>query len=234
MLYRANPFFIQRDFMSARLEAIIFDMDGVLIDSEPLWKIAEVEAFAKVGLNLTYTDCEETVGLRIDQVVQLWYDKVKWTNKSVKEVEDDIVDILIREIKEQGKALLGVEDALKKVKATGLKVGLATSSYQRIIDAVVVKLGIGHYFDCMHSAEHEVYGKPHPAVFLTCAEKLGVDPTKCLVIEDSFNGVIAAKAARMKVIAIPEKSHQNDPRLVIADQLLNDLSEFEPHSFIEV
>lgn len=209
--------------MSARLQAIIFDMDGVLIDSEPLWKIAEVEAFAKVGLNLTYTDCEETVGLRIDQVVELWYEKVKWTNKSVKEVEDDIVEILIREIKEQGKALLGVEEALKKVKETGLKVGLATSSHQRIIDAVVEKLGIGHYFDSMHSAEYEVYGKPHPAVFLTCAEKLGVDPTKCLVIEDSFNGVIAAKAARMKVIAIPERSHQNDPRLVIADKILESL-----------
>lgn len=225
-------FFLSR--MSSKFEAVIFDMDGVLIDSEPLWKIAEVEAFAKVGLNLTYTDCEETVGLRIDQVVQLWYEKVKWTNKSVKAVEDDIVDILIREIKAQGKALVGVETALQNVKATGLKIGLATSSYQRIIDAVVAKLGIGHYFDVMHSAEFETYGKPHPAVFLTCAEKLGVDPTKCLVIEDSFNGVIAAKAARMKVIAIPEKSHQNDPRLVIADELLNDLSKFEPHSFLEV
>lgn len=213
--------------MSVKLEAIIFDMDGVLIDSEPLWKIAEVEAFAKVGLNLTYTDCEETVGLRIDQVVELWYEKVKWTNKSVKEVEDDIVDILIREIKAQGKALVGVEDALKKVKATGLKIGLATSSYQRIIDAVVEKLGIGHYFDIMHSAEYEVYGKPHPAVFLTCAEKLGVDPTKCLVIEDSFNGVVAAKAARMKVIAIPEKSHRNDPRLVIADEIFGSLEEVD-------
>ena len=78
------------------MQAIIFDMDGVLIDSEPLWKIAEVEAFAKVGLNLTYTDCEETVGLRIDQVVELWYKKVGWTNKTILEVETDIVDILIR------------------------------------------------------------------------------------------------------------------------------------------
>lgn len=212
--------------MSTKIEAVIFDMDGVLIDSEPLWKIAEVQAFAKVGLNLTYTDCEETVGLRIDQVVALWYEKVKWTNKTVKEVEDDIVDILIREIKEQGTALKGVKEALEQVKSSGLKIGLATSSYQRIINAVVEKLGIAHYFDVMHSAEYEVHGKPHPAVFLTCAEKLGVDPTNCLVIEDSFNGIIAAKAARMKVIAIPEKSHQNDVRLVIADLQLESLVAF--------
>lgn len=212
--------------MSTTLEAIIFDMDGVLIDSEPLWKIAEVEAFAKVGLNLTYTDCEETVGLRIDQVVELWFEKVGWTNKTVKEVEDDIVDILIREIKVQGQALEGVESTLLGLKSSGLKIGLATSSYQRIIDAVVEKLGIGHYFDIMHSAEYEVYGKPHPAVFLTCAEKLGVDPTNCLVIEDSFNGVLAAKAARMKVIVIPEMSHQIDPRMVIAELKLESLRAF--------
>jgi sugar-phosphatase len=199
------------------MKAIIFDMDGVLIDSEPLWKIAEVEAFAKVGLNLTYTDCEETVGLRIDQVVELWYKKVGWTNKTVLEVETDIVDILIREINLQGKELLGVTEKLTEFKEAGYKIGLATSSYQRIIEAVVDKLKIRSFFDVMQSAEYERYGKPHPAVFLTCADKLGVDPTECLVIEDSFNGILAAKAARMKVIAIPEKSHQIDPRLIIAD-----------------
>lgn len=57
------------------MKAVIFDMDGVLIDSEPLWKIAEIEGFGKVGINLTNTDCEETVGLRIDEVVKLWYKK---------------------------------------------------------------------------------------------------------------------------------------------------------------
>lgn len=209
------------------MEAIIFDMDGVLIDSEPLWKIAEVEAFAKVGLDLSYTDCEETVGLRIDQVVELWYHKVGWTSKTVKEVETDIVDILIREIHKSGKALAGVMETLEKLQESNLKIGLATSSYQRIIDAVAEKLGIAHFFQVMQSAEHEIYGKPHPAVFLTCAEKLGVDPVNCLVIEDSFNGVLAAKAARMKVVAIPEKSHQSDPRLIIADEILESLYDLD-------
>jgi sugar-phosphatase len=209
------------------MKTIIFDMDGVLIDSEPLWKIAEVEAFAKVGLDLTYTDCEETVGLRIDQVVKLWYKKVGWTNKSVKEVEDDIIAILIREIKLQGKELPGVTEKLTELKQAGYTIGLATSSYQRIIEVVVDKLNIRNYFTVLHSAEHEVYGKPHPAVFITCAEKLGVQPEECLVIEDSFNGVLAAKAARMEVIVIPEKSHQSDQRLTIADQLLDSLYELK-------
>lgn len=205
------------------MQAIIFDMDGVLIDSEPLWKIAEVEAFAKVGLNLTYTDCEETVGLRIDQVVELWYKKVGWTNKTILEVETDIVDILIREINLQGKELLGVTQKLTEFREAGYKIGLATSSYQRIIEAVVDKLNIRSFFDVMQSAEYERFGKPHPAVFLTCADKLGVEPSECLVIEDSFNGILAAKAARMTVFAIPEKSHQADPRLIIADKIFYSL-----------
>ena len=85
-------------------------MDGVLIDSEPLWKIAEIEAFAKVGIDLTHTDCEETVGLRMDEVVKLWYDRVGWEGKSLKAVEDDVVDIVIREIKAQGIVKEGVID----------------------------------------------------------------------------------------------------------------------------
>ncbi|MCG8573849.1 MAG: hexitol phosphatase HxpB [Flavobacteriales bacterium] len=207
------------------LEAVIFDMDGVLIDSEPLWKIAEVEGFAKVGLDLTHTDCEETVGLRIDEVVKMWHRKVGWTNKSVEEVSTDIVDILIREIHAQGKALEGVHNALETIKSAGLKIGLATSSDQRIVDVVLDKLEIATYFDAVHSAQYEIHGKPHPAVFMSCAEKLEVSHLNNLVIEDSFNGIIAAKAARMKVIGIPEKSHQHDPRLAIADVVLDNLNE---------
>lgn len=210
------------------IQAVIFDMDGVLIDSEPLWKLAEVEGFGKVGLDLTFTECEQTVGLRIDEVVKLWHERVNWPDKSVQEVADDIVDILIREIKLQGEALPGVMEALELCKKLNLKVGLATSSSNRIIKAVMERLEIEHFFDAIQSAEDEEFGKPHPAVFLNCAKRLGVNPLKCLVIEDSFNGIVAAKAARMEVIAIPEKSHQNDPRLVIADHQLDSLLDFSP------
>ena len=208
------------------IKAVIFDMDGLLIDSEPLWKIAEIEGFAKVGLDVTAKSLEESVGLRIDEVVKIWHSKYKWTNLSVEDVTNDIVNILIREINAQGEALPGVIDTLKLLKQNNYKIGLATSSYQRIVEAVLDKLNIAHYFDVCHSAEFEKYGKPHPAVFMTTANQLNVEHTQCLVFEDSLNGVIAAKAARMKVIAVPEKSHSPNPKLQLADKIIDSLKKF--------
>jgi sugar-phosphatase len=208
------------------IDTIIFDMDGVLIDSEPLWKIAEIEGFAKVGLDVTAKSLEASVGLRIDEVVKIWHQQYKWTNKSVNEVTEDIVNILIREIKSKGQALPGVIDLLNNLKDNGFKIGLATSSYQNIIDAVLEKLEIKDYFDVCHSAEFEKHGKPHPAVFMSTADMLKSNPTNCLVFEDSLNGVIAAKAARMKVIAVPEKSHQVNSKLIVADKIIDSLQDF--------
>ena len=91
--------------------------------------------------------------------------------------------------------------------------------------AVVEKLGLGGAFDFIHSAEEEEYGKPHPAVYLTTARMLGVAPTECLAIEDSLNGVIAAKSARMKCVAIPSPESRVDSRFTIADATLDSLTE---------
>jgi len=209
------------------MKAIIFDMDGVLIDSEPLWKRAEIKGFGKVGLDLTQTDCEETVGLRIDEVVKMWFQKEPWKNSTCEEVTIDIVNILIDEIKANGQVLPGVISVLDACKKADLKIGLATSSYYNIIEAVLDRLKIQHYFDVIHSAEYEKSGKPHPAVFLTTAEKLNVAPTDCLVIEDSLNGVVAAKAARMKTIAVPEQLHAYNPKLILADVIIESLLDFD-------
>jgi mannitol-1-/sugar-/sorbitol-6-/2-deoxyglucose-6-phosphatase len=90
---------------------------------------------------------------------------------------------------------------------------------------VLEKLHVSDCFTIVHSAEHEAYGKPHPAVFLTTAEQLGVRPDRCLVIEDSFNGLIAAKAAKMKTIVLPMASQWDETRFDIADIKLHSLSE---------
>lgn len=197
-------------------EAVIFDMDGVLIDSEPLWKIAMEEAFYSVGCMITKKDFQKTVGLRIDEVVEYWYNHTRWEKLSAKDVEDLIIQKMVRLIHENGDPLVGVLETISFLKAQGLKVGLATSSYNILIETVLEVLGIKEAFDVVNSAEDEDFGKPHPAVYLTVANRLNVSPSKCLVIEDSLNGVISGLAAKMKVVCIPEKTHTPEPKLMVA------------------
>ncbi len=103
---------------------------------------------------------------------------------------------------------------------------LASASYFKLINATLNKLELRDQFNVIHSAEIEPYGKPHPGIFLTTAKNLGVDPEFCLVFEDSLNGVIAAKAARMKCVCVPDPAFRNDTRFSIADIILNSLEEW--------
>lgn len=201
-----------------KIEAVIFDMDGVLIDSEPLWKIAEVEVFNSLGLNLDKPDFEETVGLRIDEVVAFWRSRFPWEGKSNEEVIHEIIDRVVYYIEQEGKPMRGVHEIVPFLSSRGYKLGIGTSSYSRILKTVLKKLELETYFDITHSAEFEEFGKPHPGVYLTCAQQLGVRPSNCLVIEDSFNGLLAAKAASMATIVVPDGSNTPHPHLVIADE----------------
>ncbi len=210
-------------------KAVIFDMDGVLIDSEPLWKVAMEEVFISIGCPLTRKDFQKTVGLRLDEVIEYWFEHTGWENASPKEVEDRIVYRMIDLLKEYGVPLIGVVATLQYLKAKGIKIGLATSSYEVLIDTVLDTLSIREYFDFTHSAEREAFGKPHPAVYLTVAEKFKIHPKNCLVIEDSLNGIISGKAARMKVVCIPEKSHSLEPKLMLADYQFEDMTLFLSH-----
>lgn len=206
-------------------EAVIFDMDGVLIDSEPLWKIAMEQTFREVGSHLTKQDFQQTVGLRLDEVITYWYAHQAWENVTPQEVEKRIVARMVKLIQENGTPLPGVIETLAYLKKQSLKIGLATSSYSVLIDSVLSTLNITDAFDQTHSAENEDYGKPHPAVYLTVASQLNVSPLKCLVIEDSLNGIISGKSARMHVVCIPEKTHIVDSRLKLADFQFDDMTE---------
>ncbi len=200
------------------LQAIIFDMDGLLIDSEPIWREAEKEIFAEVGITLTDEMCFTTVGLRIDEVVNHWHSKFPWKNPSQEIIKEKVIDKVIELILQKGEILPGVIQTIEYFHSKNYPLAIASASSMRIIDAVIKKLKIKKYFTIIHSAEFEEFGKPHPAVFISTAKKLNVLPQNCLVFEDSLNGVIAAKAARMKVIAVPENIHYDDPRFTVADE----------------
>lgn len=207
------------------IKAVVFDMDGVLIDSEPLWRSAEILSFKTVGVSLTEDMCKETMGLRVDEVVEYWYHKFPWENIPHKQVEEIIWENVIRLVKEEGKVKDGVREALDFIRSKNVRIALASTSAMVLINAVIEKLKLENYFEVIHSAEFEDYGKPHPGVYITTANKLDIKPQFCVAIEDSFNGILAVKAARMKCIAIPERELIHDKRLGIADVVLSSLHE---------
>ena len=200
-------------------------MDGLLIDSEPLWQEAEILIFKRVNIELTRELCLQTKGLRIDEVVNYWYQKYPWTNLTKKEVEDLIVASVIELIHLKGEPLAGVERAISFVRQKQVQIALASSSATIIIQAALQKLKLADVFVQIYSAQTELFGKPHPGVYLTTANKLNVLPQECLALEDSLNGVLAAKAAQMKCIAIPEPLQYNNPKFAIADITLKSLEQ---------
>lgn len=207
------------------IKAVIFDMDGVLIDSEPFWQEAQKEVFKKVGVDITDAMCNQTTGLRIDEVVAHWHRRFRWDGVPLNEVENCIIQGVIDRVNDRGMLLPGVRSAIGFFKNKGLRIALASSSAFRLIDAVLGKFDLHREFEVIHSAEKESHGKPHPAIYLSTAELLDVESTACLAIEDSFNGLIAAKAACMKTIVIPERSVWDQTRFDIADVKLKSLAE---------
>jgi len=205
------------------LQACIFDMDGVLLDSEPFWRQAEIEVFASVGLDLTEQDCMETMGIRIDEVVAYRHAQKPWDSPSQHQVAERIVDRVIELVRQRARPLDGVAEALAWFRERRIPLALASSSSLRLIRASLEALGLAEAFPIQHSAEHEELGKPHPAVYLATARRLGLPPSACLAVEDSLNGVVSARAARMSVVAIPEPAVAGDPRFVLADERLASL-----------
>ncbi len=208
------------------IKAAIFDMDGVLIDSEPFWQEAEIIAFGRVGVELTREMCMETMGMRVDEVVKYRFDKHGWQGKSLQEVQVDILAELDTLIAEKGEAMSGVEHVLSFFEERKLPFALASSSSMRLIKSVLQKLEITQRFETIHSAEFEEFGKPHPAIYVTTLKQLGLEPHEVIAFEDSFNGLLAAKSARLKTVCIPEANHWHETKYDIADLKLRSLQEF--------
>lgn len=210
------------------IQAVIFDMDGLLIDSEPLWKEAEIREFGKVGVPLTVALTDQTMGLRTDEVVEYWHGRYPWEGVSKTEVAERVDRAVAELIQQKGQPKAGVSEAVAVCKVLNLKMAIASSSSPILIETVIDRLGLKQQMQVVHSAHAEPYGKPHPAVYITAAEKLGVAPENCLALEDSANGVLSAKAAKMRCVAIPEPEARTDKRFGIADVIIDSLNDFTP------
>ena len=208
------------------LTTVIFDMDGLLIDSEPLWTEAGTEVFAEYGKKMTPADFATTTGLRTSEFVSWWLRDYKFDNTELEKAAEKIVDLVIKKIRLYGKAMPGAEYILDFFQQRGYKIGLATSSPMRVADTVLKLLKIEDCIQVKTSAEKLEYGKPHPQVYLDCAKALQSSPLECICFEDSVNGMIAAKAARMKCVVVPIYSQQKDEKWSVSDLKISSLKNF--------
>jgi len=213
------------------IDAVIFDMDGLLIDSEPFWRCATAYAFGTVGVQLSQKDLRSTMGRRVDEVVEHWHHERPWAGASQEDIVALIVDKVIEQVKSEGKPQTGVPYILEFFKSKKLPMALASSSSSEIIDTVLIALGIKDYFEQIYSAENETHGKPHPGVYITTAALLDIPVHRCLAFEDSPSGVLAAKAAKMKCVAVPDKENKSNNYIQIADVVINSLNDFDEKIF---
>jgi HAD superfamily hydrolase (TIGR01509 family) len=202
-----------------KLEAVVFDVDGVIIDSEPLWSEAERQLLAR--RNLTYSQELKPLLMGLDsreavRIIKKHYD----LGEAVEELVHERNQLVSELIRQHGQPIPHVLDLIRRVRDRGLKAVVASSSPYALVELVVDKLGIGPFLDLVLSGDEVSRGKPAPDIYDTVAKTLGVAPECCLVIEDAPNGVRAAKAAGMRCLAITTGASKVE--LAAADQVVED------------
>lgn len=194
--------------MTTRFEAVIFDMDGLLVDSERIWLLAEIDMMAERGEEYTPEVRETLVGLRLDE----FSEKIKAVygfEESAAELEAELIARMLKRIPDEVMPQAGAPEIVAYVAESGLPTCIASSSPQSIIDAIIEGQGWSDVFHTRVSADTVARGKPAPDVYLKAAEVLGVKPEACLALEDSPNGARAAVAAGMTCYAVPDPTHSD-------------------------
>ena len=196
-----------------------------------MWIEAEIGVFKSVGVHLNPELCRQTTGLNTEDSIRYWFNIYKWTNKTVSGLHSEIMDAMHTLIVERVDLKEGFMEVLQMFIGRNLPVAVASASPFRLIEAALKKFNLADYFRIIHSGDNEDAGKPHPALYLGAARRLGVEPVHCLAFEDSFNGAISAKAARMKLVAVPDRQDFAGTRFDFADLKIASLIDFRIENF---
>jgi HAD superfamily hydrolase (TIGR01509 family) len=183
------------------IDAVVFDLDGVLIDSEEIWDRAREQLAKERGGRWHDGAQRDMMGMSSTEWSRYMHDVIG-LKEPPEEINREVVRRLTKLYNEHLPVISGAKEAVERV-AARWPLGLASSSNRDLIDLVLELLGVRHLFAATVSSEEVPRGKPAPDVYLEAGRRLGVDPTRAAAVEDSHNGILAAKSAGMRVIAIP-------------------------------
>jgi HAD superfamily hydrolase (TIGR01509 family) len=199
-----GPFrFLRRRESRPGLQAVLWDMDGLLVDTEPVWTIAEEELSAKLGGTWSDELKAAIAGTRLEAAVPAilrWYG-VDPTPERVAESSEWLLKRMVELFRTEVRVLPGVTELLAALRREEVPVALVSSSYRVLVDAVL-EHGLGP-FEVTIAGDEVTHGKPHPEPYLVACERLRAHPASCVVLEDSTAGVASGQAAGCAVVAVP-------------------------------
>lgn len=219
--------------MPGRLErppaAVIFDLDGTLVDAEVWWNEIRADWAAQHGRDWTGADQAAVMGANSEGWGRIMRDRLD-LDLPVPEIVDAIVAGVVERYRLRGAPQIdGAEEAVRRLAARAMPLAVASSAHRAVIDAALDALGIEALFNAVVTSDQVAHGKPAPDVYLLAARELGVDPEDCLVVEDSLNGVLAGRAAGMTVVLVPNAAVPPAPGArEAASMVLASLAELEP------
>ena len=209
------------------IEAVVFDLDGILIDSEHVWDEVRQQLAEERGGRWNENASRDMMGMSSLEWSRYMRDVVGLTEEP-EEISAEVVRRLEDRYRRELPLIAGAEQAVERI-AERWPLALASSSNRELIDLVLESSGLGRYFEASVSSEEVARGKPAPDVFLEAARRLGAEPTRCAAVEDSENGILAAKAAGMRTIAIPNPQYPpHDDALAAADAVLATIEDLAP------
>jgi HAD superfamily hydrolase (TIGR01509 family) len=213
--------------MLKNIDAVIFDLDGTLVDSMWMWKSIDVEYLARFGIDLPQDLQGSIEGMSFSETAVYFKERFQLSD-SVEQIKQDWNEMAWEKYQNEVPVKEGVTELLRYLKKQGIPAGIATSNSRELAELVVKKHDMEAYFTSIRTSCEVAKGKPSPDIYLLVAEDLGAEPGRCLVFEDVLQGIMAGKNAGMRVCAVYDEYSSKDKEVKIK------LADYYVHSITEV
>ena len=207
--------------LADRYRAVIFDMDGLLLDTETLWHDAEVELFRRYGGDFTWEDKMAVIGTSFDTSARYFAERLGATPEQGPALIAQMLDIMQESLRRQVAGRPGALELVDRLRGR-IPLGLASNSPRALVDTALATAQLGGVFDAIVTSDDVEHSKPAPDIYLLACERLGVPPRLALALEDSPSGVAAAKAAGLACIGVPQFAETD---VSAADRVIDSLEE---------
>ena len=219
--------------MLTNIEALIFDLDGTMIDSMRVWKDIDDDYIEKYQLVVPEDFHEGMEGLSYTETAEYFLKVFPTLPKTVEELKNEWYEMALYKYSHEMELKEGLEELIREVRTYGVRIGIATSNDRGLVEACLVGMGVSELVDTISTSCEVKKGKPAPDVYLKAANDLGVSPEKCLVFEDVPMGIMAGKNAGMKVCAVDDwfSAAQIQRKKELADYYINNYCEIKNQTF---